>query len=176
MPAKNPGFANLSQVEDNPPAALTHEHANSPPATATTLGLFGGLAQSPPKSGLIDLTPDTTFSSEAPVREGFAPNTPQELMFFLLLQQSFDGTWNSGPHLLKALDIEKSVLESEFARLDVDERLYTTQLVIAYFEERFGDDEDTWELVVEKAKAWLSEQKISNMEDLIKSATALVKK
>jgi hypothetical protein len=97
-------------------------------------------------------------------------------MFFFILQQSFDGTWSSGPHLLKALDIERSVLESECARLDVDERLYTTQLVIAYFEERFGADEDTWDLVVEKAKAWLSEQKISNVEGLTKSATALVKK
>jgi hypothetical protein len=143
----------------------------------TGSGLYGGGIPAPFKPEFLGtLASDAPPSSEAPAApERPAPETPEELLFYLIFLQTYEGAWEPEPDLLSALRIKRSTLEFECAKLGLSEKVFVTELVIVYFEEKLSEDEESWELVAEKAKAWLSEQKIPNIGDLIKSVAALVK-
>lgn len=84
----------------------------------------------------------------------------------LIARQSFEGSWKGITDLLSdelgisgltaRNAINKLVDESKLARTKA-EKLLSTASVIVFMETKMADDEETWELVVEKARTWLNE-------------------
>jgi len=50
------------------------------------------------------------------------------------------------------IDVSKQALDRTKA-----EQLLSTAIVVVYLETKMEDEEDTWELVVEKARTWLED-------------------
>ena len=45
---------------------------------------------------------------------------------------------------------EKSCLEKK-----IDTQVWQTALIVAFIEQMFNDEKDTWELIIEKARDWI---------------------
>jgi hypothetical protein len=119
--------------------------------------------------------------------------TPLETLVDL---QEFDGYWEIKEKLLKLLKVKKGELKTfiekeglvprrasskvaEAGHWELAERAIMTVLVIAYFENHLKSERDVWELVVEKAKAWLKGilnkpmlKKVERAERLLEEETA----
>ncbi|CAK1356789.1 unnamed protein product [Cercospora beticola] len=69
--------------------------------------------------------------------------------------QTFSGSWKYSDELLDLIAIEDGdkVLQG-FGTVDRD--VATTALVVAYFETVLKDKKDVWEMVIQKARAWLA--------------------
>jgi hypothetical protein len=66
----------------------------------------------------------------------------------LIARQSFEGSWRAlSERLCKEMNIK-----SEYAS---GEPTLLTAIVVVYLARKMRDEEDTWELVVEKARNWL---------------------
>ena len=77
----------------------------------------------------------------------------EEKMHHIIDLQEFDGSWTGSEKLWTMLGIEagKAV---EIAKGE-DPKARATALAVAWLEAKLKSEEDTWEMVVEKAKAWL---------------------
>jgi hypothetical protein len=60
----------------------------------------------------------------------------------------------------------------EFDAAFVSEQVMATSLAVAYMEAQLADSKDVWEMVVEKAKAWIGSQV---GEDVVDSLVAKAK-
>lgn len=69
--------------------------------------------------------------------------------------QNFEGSWDFSKRLADITGIGKESFEQQGAG-----KVWVTVLVIAFLELCLGEEHDIWELVVEKAKLWLSGQNI----------------
>jgi hypothetical protein len=84
----------------------------------------------------------------------------------LIARQSFEGSWTGVTDLLcDEMGISGEASRSavnmlidnlKLARLKAEQLLGTASVVL-FLEKKMEDDEETWELVVEKARAWLDE-------------------
>lgn len=52
-------------------------------------------------------------------------------------------------------------------------RIFITAVVVATFEKKLRDVEGSWELVVDKAKAWLEEQGVFDLKNVM-TALAMI--
>ncbi|KAF9911560.1 hypothetical protein EC991_003024 [Linnemannia zychae] len=81
---------------------------------------------------------------------------PLEMLIDL---QTFSGFWEATPELVAVLGISLTLLKTEGATLGYNTneelRSLATALAISYFEDTLAKNNDTWELVVDKAKGWL---------------------
>jgi len=73
--------------------------------------------------------------------------------------QTFQGWWKLGDGLLGILELSRVEAEKRVLG-DVSAKVWATVLAIRFLEERLSDREDAWELVVEKARGWLSGQEM----------------
>ena len=73
--------------------------------------------------------------------------------------QTFQGWWKLGDGLLDILELSRVEAEKSVPG-DVSSKVWATVLAIRFLEERLSDREDAWELVVEKARGWLSGQEV----------------
>jgi hypothetical protein len=88
------------------------------------------------------------------------------LLHRLIARQSFEGSWTGVNNLLcdelgisgaaSRSAVNKLVDNLKLARSQA-EQLVSTATVVLFLEKKMEDDEETWELVVEKARAWLDE-------------------
>ncbi|KAK5944359.1 hypothetical protein PMZ80_003640 [Knufia obscura] len=156
-----------------------------------SLAAAGPLGQS--TGGLLSLDVDACLSrpAVAPVgipsnglnakAEEFVPTrvdalAPLEKMQKLIDLQTFSGSWTVSDDLLailshdavtpfkSAADVEHAVGEKGAA---MDKDAMATVLAVAWLEAVMSDEEDVWEMVVEKAKAWL-QGNIGNGEEVKK--------
>lgn len=74
------------------------------------------------------------------------PKTDSEKVYAIIDKQTFEGSWNYSQELFDILGLQKSGSTIP---------VRVTLLVVAYLEKKMGAEQDVWELVVEKAKAWL---------------------
>lgn len=106
-------------------------------------------------------------SLSAPKGKATAAGDPGNLLHYLISRQSFEGWWDEINDLCDAMRIDHKAARG--ARTDLitaskqtmdekqAEQILSTALVIVYLEEKMEEDMDTWELVVEKARAWLDD-------------------
>lgn len=97
------------------------------------------------------------------------PLTPsdssQETLHYLIAHQSFSGVFPYHSRVLGWLSISdadfRRVLRETCINVDEVEGAYllTTALVIVYMEKKLGEFKGEWELVVEKARSWLEEER-----------------
>jgi hypothetical protein len=184
-----------------PIAASTFGSASSglfgaPPTTAATFGsaapptsgLFGAASTTasdfesatPPTSGPFGAPPSTSTVSHGLFGHGLpAPfvteKTPEALTLHLISLQSFEGSWDATYSLLAPLRIEVPTLQSACREAGLDEKVFATALVVAVFEWKLKAFEGSWELVVEKAKGWLADQNVGDVDELMAKTKDLVK-
>ncbi|KAF2109629.1 von Willebrand factor type A domain-containing protein [Lophiotrema nucula] len=72
----------------------------------------------------------------------------------LIGAQSFEGSWKIADLDFTAMGINKSKRPG----VKDDDKVLATAIVVRYLELKMADEEETWELVVEKARAWVEDQ------------------
>ncbi|KAJ4372984.1 hypothetical protein N0V83_003275 [Neocucurbitaria cava] len=146
-PPPPPAFAGGS---DSP----AYGTASLPAAPAS---LFGSTAPLP-----AVFTP--LFGSAAPPPAPPAPTTPQtpeSLLHHLISLQTFEGSWTYTTSLLSSLQstsfitLDNTLLQDELSS-GLNPVVLATAIVVVVFEEKLGEFRGSWELVVEKAREWLS--------------------
>ncbi|RDL38783.1 uncharacterized protein BP5553_03123 [Venustampulla echinocandica] len=95
---------------------------------------------------------------------------PLEKLHSIIALQDFDGSW----------PVDKAEI-SRILGFDVGENPqggnkspWVTVVMVCYLEKKLADEKDTWELVVEKARAWLVDTVTIDLEGLEKEAAKLV--
>ncbi|GIZ42885.1 hypothetical protein CKM354_000613300 [Cercospora kikuchii] len=73
----------------------------------------------------------------------------------LIDEQTFSGSWKNSDELLDLIGIENGDKALQ-AFGTVDRDVAMTALVVAYFETVLKDKKDVWEMIVQKARAWLA--------------------
>jgi len=104
-------------------------------------------------------------SSRSAMGPSFSPPQRQKveeesgtLLQRLIARQSFEGSWEA----IDKLPFDEMKLDRDTASLvnaqlseQNSEQLLATAIVVLFLEKKMQDEEETWELVVEKARAWL---------------------
>jgi hypothetical protein len=79
----------------------------------------------------------------------------------LIARQSFEGSWEAIYKLpydeMKFDGDAASLAVTQMTELNADQIL-ATAIVVLFLETKMQDEEETWELVVEKARAWLESE------------------
>lgn len=92
---------------------------------------------------------------------------PTDLLGALISMQTFEGFWEYTDALLNLVGVSKTrkPTKVECQR----EAILATALAIAFFKKKLAAEEDSWELVIEKASGWLREQLggSANVETLV---------
>ncbi|KAH3943208.1 hypothetical protein HBH70_118000 [Parastagonospora nodorum] len=99
----------------------------------------------------------------------------EELLHRLISLQTFEGQWVPAGSLLQDLEITEERLAGAAAKVGIEAEVFLTAVVVAVFEKKLKEFEGSWELVVDKARAWLEEHGVKDIEAVIKGAGMLVK-
>ncbi|KAL8940086.1 MAG: hypothetical protein Q9216_002995 [Gyalolechia sp. 2 TL-2023] len=138
----------------------------SPPSPAYSPNLSDFSASSPAPSPLASEDVIAEISSS---RSSSIPKTANEKVHAVIALQDFEGWWERSERLLKILgmDVEGGAQTKE----------WITMLVVRWLEVKMVAEADVWELVVEKAKAWLEGQVMGEgeMEKLEREVMAYVR-
>ena len=107
-------------------------------------------------------TPDKTVlqddAEEEEEEEAEASDEDGTLLQRLIARQSFDGSWTGIiDQLCDEMSMDRDVVE-QVARETTDvEQALSTAVVVVFLENKMEGEEQTWELVVEKARAWFED-------------------
>ena len=142
---------------------------NNPfPAPASGSSLFGGQPniQSPPAQHI-------RFGSSTPASAPAPPTT----LHSILLHQTFSGAFPFSEALLTSLSVALKDFGERRALEGIDDLdVFTTAVVVVFFEGKMAREKDSWELVVEKARQWMEDrcQGVEGVEKVIAAARKLI--
>ncbi|KAH8723397.1 von Willebrand factor type A domain-containing protein [Phaeosphaeriaceae sp. PMI808] len=178
-PQQSFGSTSLSQpsadtTKQGPAAYGLNPIAKKAKSSSITSGISSRFSRGSMKPAPYDSSASMT-SPPPPPPPAKTPQTPEALTNYLILLQTFEGFWTLSPSLLESLKVQDAAVQAERAKSGVDVAVFVTALVIAMFEQKLKAFEGTWELVVEKAKGWLGEQGVGDVEGLVAKAGVLVK-
>ena len=136
----------ISHAQESPSPLFTPSPSSF--ATTTTpkdfrVASFGQQSNQQPN------TQSTTKPQEAPI-----PRSDEDRAHALIELQLFNGAWTRSKRLFQILQMDEKIVEQ---RIGTDDRALTA-LAVIFFDWRLKAHEESWELVVEKAKGWLEEQ------------------
>lgn len=97
----------------------------------------------------------------------------QEKIHKIICLQKFDGSWDWTANLIDIIGVSSDARSS--SGLGAENAVTAAALAIAFIRFRATDDEDSWELIIEKAMNWLGQQEGVNVDKLIGDAEVLVK-
>eukprot|EP00929_Paragymnodinium_shiwhaense_P091249 TRINITY_DN5126_c0_g1_i1.p1 TRINITY_DN5126_c0_g1~~TRINITY_DN5126_c0_g1_i1.p1 ORF type:complete len:961 (+),score=239.83 TRINITY_DN5126_c0_g1_i1:79-2883(+) len=142
------------------PSASCAPAPSPPPRPATPPGCRPPPALPPAGYKVAAPAPPQGAASAAATRPR-ALELPEDRLQRLLLLQAFDGSWQLDEALAAALQtsMESLALESDAVQAAPEESRATawaTALCLAYLETHLGSLRSSWELLAEKAKAWLA--------------------
>eukprot|EP01113_Clastostelium_recurvatum_P017231 TRINITY_DN2016_c0_g1_i1.p1 TRINITY_DN2016_c0_g1~~TRINITY_DN2016_c0_g1_i1.p1 ORF type:complete len:808 (+),score=177.71 TRINITY_DN2016_c0_g1_i1:708-3131(+) len=92
----------------------------------------------------------------------------------LVQQQTFQGSWQLTPALATAMGATITSLQSSQPKHVADSSIWGTALAIAFLEGPLALLHDRWQLVVQKARTWLSSVMSADQVDDLIGAAALV--
>lgn len=116
-----------------------------------------------PKHRFLVSADDTSETTKG--RSPVVPQTPEALLEFIVERQAFDGAWQwDGAQLVRWLGLDAAQVAAkvkaavgtsvaEDKMLDIA----ATAAVLAYLEVKLAGKKDEWEMMAEKAVAWLEE-------------------
>ena len=90
--------------------------------------------------------------------------------------QTFIGSWAWSPHLAKLLGVSQKQASQVFnlsSTTSHQEDITATLCAVAFFKKKLAEESDTWEMIVEKAEAWLADQTDESVQELGKQAEGL---
>ena len=101
----------------------------------------------------------STYKSAEAAKTIPMPVTADEKTHELIAMQNFDGSWDWTDRLAAITGLSAMELGSAVQGLGGDaehnDKLKATLCAIAYFKAALASEKDTWEMVVEKAEAWV---------------------
>jgi hypothetical protein len=111
--------------------------------------------------------PTDLYSHSVPSHEAKLPSTERERAVSLITLQSFEGSFALTSGLASILGTSLTELEAKLMEFvptagprlpeEQKKRIWATVLALCLFEGKLTRERETWELVVEKAKNWISE-------------------
>ncbi|KAI9809026.1 MAG: hypothetical protein M1825_002315 [Sarcosagium campestre] len=124
------------------------------------IGGGGNYCAPMPRMAATSITPTPFAGNLASVA-----STPSQRMHKVIELQSFSGEWALSVELIAALAISAEDANEALDKLVLPQSLdhatskfvLATALAIRFLEVKVGEEKDTWELVVEKAKGWLAD-------------------
>jgi hypothetical protein len=156
---------------------MSHYNAPAPQAPLAQPGgqSFGGRAADPPFTMWYSAAPVPMPAAEtAPSVTQVIPKTPEELTQHLISLQTFEGFWEVSPSLLETLKIKDQEFQSVCSDSGLSPTVLMTTIAVLFFERKLKAFEGSWELVVDKAKGWLGEQGVHNVEESVEKIKMLV--
>ncbi|CZT12887.1 related to Vault poly[ADP-ribose] polymerase [Rhynchosporium agropyri] len=99
------------------------------------------------------------------------PASSPDKVLLLINLQHFDGFWAA--EIENSITLIMDITDSSIPK-DVNANIWLTILVIKFLREKCAAEQGTWELVVEKAQAWLNGCSLINVEALEKEASLLL--
>lgn len=110
--------------------------------------------------GLFEEAEEASAEPPSPVESG-------KFLQSLIALQSFSGAWPSisrlpcrkmGIDVAEAREVAQRLVEDGVAKdATMAEQCVATAAVVSFLEKKMADEEETWELVVEKARTWLED-------------------
>jgi hypothetical protein len=73
----------------------------------------------------------------------------------LIELQTFEGFWTLSEELCVAIDVKLAAMQLKMKNEGWDANVLATALAVQFLTTQLADQEESWELVVEKAKGWL---------------------
>ncbi|KAH6865698.1 von Willebrand domain-containing protein [Alternaria rosae] len=143
--------------------------SRGPSSASASSGLFG-MSHAPTSrsasSGLFGMSRGGRggggFGRSGGGRGGYLHSST--LLQRLIARQSFEGSWEAINKLpLDEMNIARDAASLVNAQINEpnSEQLLTTAIVVLFLEKKMQYEEETWELVVEKARAWLESQVVA---------------
>ena len=118
----------------------------------------------PARASQMPLAADKSTETEDVLAErAMAQLDEGTLLQRLIKRQSFEGSWDRDYLPYDDMDISSDAVQALVKKI-VAERVLdnrqvstvvVTAIVVKFLEKKLSDDEDTWELIVEKARDWL---------------------
>ncbi|KAJ4293261.1 hypothetical protein N0V90_008543 [Kalmusia sp. IMI 367209] len=114
----------------------------------------------------VDLKADARFVDQSPTTNGEQQGTDKgALLESIIAHQTFEGSWSFDDVLHEKMGIKPNVTRKAVDSLLVSskqtldrkqsELVLSTAIVVRFLENKMAENEETWELIVEKAKEWL---------------------
>ena len=97
-------------------------------------------------------------SFDSAAEEVGVPPKPEARMHDLISKQQFAGNWVWSAELLRLLELTEDKAQTSWKQDFCSKDVWITLLVIAYFRKSFADEQETWELIIDKAREWVTEQ------------------
>ena len=111
-----------------------------------------------------ELEEDDDLGSSAPPPPPPAPAFNAETALKTLITlQPFSGSWSWSRELegvlgVKAKDLTKMSLPTAVANHKQKDDIVATACAVVFFKSKLKSEEDTWEMLVEKAEGWLADE------------------
>lgn len=115
------------------------------------------------------------LAAEQPSRT--QPPRSTSVLHKLIALQFFTGAWMWNDELLELLGLDKDKVDAQALRGQGDNNVPATVLVVAFLEVKLWEKREVWEMVVQKAKAWMQGKLADDVEveRLLESAKELFK-
>lgn len=92
------------------------------------------------------------------------------------MHQAFSGAFTYSEALLTSISVSLEAFKKEIAISGItDNDVLATSVAVVYLEDKMADEQDSWELVVDKARQWLEEQ-CQGIEGGVEKVLAIAKK
>ncbi|KAF4902454.1 von Willebrand factor A domain-containing protein 5A [Colletotrichum fructicola] len=101
------------------------------------------------------------FSVEAEVDEDDDAQVDEDAAdkFSVLVEmQDFSGFWAWSARLLKVLDVTEQQVNDALASFQASQNVVATSVVVAFLRKKLAHESESWEMMEEKAVAWLEEE------------------
>ena len=89
-----------------------------------------------------------------------------EKVLELIGLQDFEGYWQATDDVSALIGLPRE----KMVRTGVEEKVWVTALVVSFLEEKMRSEEGVWEMVVEKARAWLEKEKGQGLAEVMAAA------
>ncbi|KAJ0307331.1 hypothetical protein COL5a_000185 [Colletotrichum fioriniae] len=126
----------------------------TPSAAAPALSATLDLSIIKKKKKKLKRAPDSFEFDLAGLEDDYSPST--DPFSAIVSFQNFNGSWNSSEEIFHIIGTTLKVIENAFHSLGVDdERVLSTSAVIAFLRKVLPEERDSWEMLEDKAVAWL---------------------
>lgn len=143
----------------------------------SSLGSVGSLFGSAPSAPAPVAESAAAYADAAPASESLSSGnsghrSSGSALERLTALQRFDGSWVWSAALEAILDLKLKAAQAVIPA--VDKTVLATALAVAYFRTKLAEEADVWELMVEKAEAWLA-TKVQDVSAVIGQAKSALK-
>ena len=94
--------------------------------------------------------------------ENTEPKSKIQNLLMLTSLQTAIGYFKEDELVEKLIGQKFDIFRTECMDKNIETRVWLTAIIIAFIEEEFSDEKDSWEMIVEKAREWLNRNELIN--------------